>query len=133
METEEGKVRHAIETKDRNIQDFQSPMPGPNWKGENIIDRKKESAERLPVELILLSDSANAVSAIAIMQPRSNDKLTCIILSYLRDIAPKAIASFCYAKNNLADSGSKNNGDRGLFYRLCEFRKFSISFTGGNY
>ena len=82
------------------------------------------------IKLVLLTDSANAVAALQSMQPRANDKLTSIILSYLRGAATYDTVAFCDAGRNIADAGTKGYGNRGLYYQMCQTRTFVIGFMG---
>ena len=95
---------------------------------DTTASRETKESDYLPIRLIIFSDSANAVSSIASLHPRSNGKLTCIILAYLRGVGGRAMISFIDAITNLADTGAKNNSNRMLFYKICEYRTFSISF-----
>ena len=67
----------------------------------------KESA----LKIIGLCDSANVFSAVSNWQPRSQDKLTQISLSFIRDYIQIINFSFLDAYHNIADAGSKIGGN----------------------
>ena len=87
-------------------------------------------ADKSPMKVIGLTDSANAFSAISNIQPKSVDKLTKISLAFLRDISAEAHMSFIDAPFNIADAGTKVNANVAPFLKLCESRQFSLSFVG---
>ena len=115
------------------------PLPTPFEKSATEEELQQQRQVLIPVlmttlgasiKLVLLADSANVVAALQSMQPRSNDKLTSIILSYLRDVATYATVAFCDAGRNIADAGAKGYGNRGLYYKLRQARMFVIGFMG---
>ena len=82
------------------------------------------------LKIIGLCDCANVFAAVSNWQPRSQDKLTMISLSFIRDHLQIVNFSFLDAYHNISDAGSKDGGNSFLFYRLVNTRKFIISFAG---
>ena len=82
------------------------------------------------LKIIGLCDCANVFAAVSNWQPRSQDKLTMISLSFIRDHLQIVNFSFLDAYHNISDAGSKAEGNSFLFYRLINTRKFIISFAG---
>ena len=89
---------------------------------------KREAMTLLKV--VALSDCANVFSAVSNWQPRSIDKLTNLSLCFIRDLSQQIHFSFLDAEFNLADTSTKNVGNKHLFYLLCDTRRFVLSFVG---
>ena len=112
---------HVRDIRIQSHEPFPLPTPFGNSATEGESQQQKQvlipvlmTTLGASIKLVLLTDSANAVAALQSMQPRPNDKLTSIILSYLRGVSTYATVAFCDAGRNIADAGTKGYGKRGL-------------------
>ena len=103
----------------------------PDDRAGSLAESKTTESEYLPIRLILLSGSANAVSSISSLQPMSNGKLACVILAYLRDIGGRELISFVGAITNLADTGTKTRVTRCRSANYASAGFLDIYFTVG--
>ena len=82
------------------------------------------------MKVVALSDCANIFSAVSNWQPRSIDKLTNLSLWFIRDLSQQIHFSFLDAEFNVADTSTKNVGNKHLYYLLRDTRRFVLSFVG---
>ena len=97
---------------------------------EKIFIDSLESTVAQSVHVILLTDCSNAHSAVHTVQPRSTDKSTRILLSYIRDYLAFLTLTFIDAGFNVADLGTKINPNIGPWNRLVKENRFTIGFLG---
>ena len=82
-------------------------------------------SSRFSVQIIALADAATTSQ-----QPRTVDKITKITHSFIRDLSDTVHFSFHDARYNLADSGTKIQGNIQILLKLRKQRVFGISFVG---